>query len=457
MKDSTHPESGTNPNVPNAENHQRVPDIISRSHTASPQSDTKKDKPIGTHILFRNLSSSEKSQVNAPSICKNCLTSTTPLWRRDENGAVLCNACGLFLKLHGRPRPISLKTDTIKPRNRKGTSNHDQADARNLMDLEPKKTPKNDDKKRKHKGTSNGHDAMSSTKKIRLDEKHSLQTSSDYITNDVNNNNRNTDTRTSNIASTTENSKKETVTAIQATTKTQLPGVSSLLGDIGKTNPESAKPFDKIRQTTEHKSNIFAPVPLSSTSTERQSTHHNITAATTPVTLTPHFHSTTSPRINPHNNGTLSLTSLKDTFNMDSYYDSSSQNHHRHNSDVLSSNGSPSIHPVRSAGSDHIPNVSTTGLKNVIVSSNHSSSNKDNDQISLKSDPISLENGSRKTEGVKSLEETESQLSITLKNEEEIIKLKTRINELELVTDLYKKHIFQLDKKYRELRKQLNQ
>lgn len=50
--------------------------------------------------------------------CQNCQTSTTPLWRRDEIGSVLCNACGLFLKLHGRPRPISLKTDVIKSRNR---------------------------------------------------------------------------------------------------------------------------------------------------------------------------------------------------------------------------------------------------------------------------------------------------------------------------------------------------
>lgn len=54
--------------------------------------------------------------------CCNCSTSTTPLWRRDEVGSVLCNACGLFLKLHGRPRPISLKTDVIKSRNRVKTS-----------------------------------------------------------------------------------------------------------------------------------------------------------------------------------------------------------------------------------------------------------------------------------------------------------------------------------------------
>ncbi|EON69785.1 hypothetical protein W97_09048 [Coniosporium apollinis CBS 100218] len=59
---------------------------------------------------------------NLQPICQNCTTSTTPLWRRDEVGSVLCNACGLFLKLHGRPRPISLKTDVIKSRNRVKTA-----------------------------------------------------------------------------------------------------------------------------------------------------------------------------------------------------------------------------------------------------------------------------------------------------------------------------------------------
>lgn len=80
----------------------------------SPSSTTPNGK-----IVFRNTGPNGLvSVVNVP-VCKNCLTSTTPLWRRDENGAVLCNACGLFLKLHGRPRPISLKTNVIKSRNRK--------------------------------------------------------------------------------------------------------------------------------------------------------------------------------------------------------------------------------------------------------------------------------------------------------------------------------------------------
>ncbi|KZV82509.1 hypothetical protein EXIGLDRAFT_684768 [Exidia glandulosa HHB12029] len=51
-------------------------------------------------------------------VCTNCQTTNTPLWRRDPDGQPLCNACGLFFKLHGVVRPLSLKTDVIKKRNR---------------------------------------------------------------------------------------------------------------------------------------------------------------------------------------------------------------------------------------------------------------------------------------------------------------------------------------------------
>ena len=33
--------------------------------------------------------------------CSNCHTTTTTLWRRNSEGEPVCNACGLYYKLHG--------------------------------------------------------------------------------------------------------------------------------------------------------------------------------------------------------------------------------------------------------------------------------------------------------------------------------------------------------------------
>ncbi|CEI90178.1 Putative GATA zinc finger [Rhizopus microsporus] len=58
-------------------------------------------------------------QVNRQAlICANCRTTTTPLWRRDEAGNTICNACGLYYKLHNVHRPVSMKRSVIKRRKR---------------------------------------------------------------------------------------------------------------------------------------------------------------------------------------------------------------------------------------------------------------------------------------------------------------------------------------------------
>ncbi|KAJ1889370.1 hypothetical protein LPJ66_008065, partial [Kickxella alabastrina] len=55
-------------------------------------------------------------------VCSNCATMNTPLWRRDEDNNPLCNACGLFHRLHQKHRPIALKTDVIRKRQRYDTA-----------------------------------------------------------------------------------------------------------------------------------------------------------------------------------------------------------------------------------------------------------------------------------------------------------------------------------------------
>ncbi|XP_047506769.1 transcription factor GATA-4-like isoform X4 [Pieris napi] len=51
--------------------------------------------------------------------CSNCQTTTTSLWRRNAHGETVCNACGLYYKLHNIPRPIAMKKDSIQTRKRK--------------------------------------------------------------------------------------------------------------------------------------------------------------------------------------------------------------------------------------------------------------------------------------------------------------------------------------------------
>lgn len=107
----------------------KIPRVTSTPNTAGmatgmfsirPQSSPSSppDSNFGSAMASRPGSPRPGGDNGVPTTCTNCFTQTTPLWRRNPEGHPLCNACGLFLKLHGVVRPLSLKTDVIKKRNR---------------------------------------------------------------------------------------------------------------------------------------------------------------------------------------------------------------------------------------------------------------------------------------------------------------------------------------------------
>ncbi|KAI8643596.1 hypothetical protein BD408DRAFT_342018 [Parasitella parasitica] len=74
-----------------------------------------------TSVMSPSSSPSRRSMAinSSPSegktpVCSNCSTTSTPLWRRSANDELLCNACGLYLKLHNAPRPKYLKPQSSR-------------------------------------------------------------------------------------------------------------------------------------------------------------------------------------------------------------------------------------------------------------------------------------------------------------------------------------------------------
>lgn len=60
--------------------------------------------PGGLPKMTRELKRKAKQRI-----CSNCSTTSTPSWRRGNQGkSLLCNACGLYQKLHGRTRPYTV-------------------------------------------------------------------------------------------------------------------------------------------------------------------------------------------------------------------------------------------------------------------------------------------------------------------------------------------------------------
>lgn len=318
------------------------------SSSGSSTSESVGEGSVSSSSSISSPSSMDKVQGGNP-ICKNCLTSTTPLWRRDENGALLCNACGLFLKLHGRPRPISLKTDVIKSRNRKGTHHHSQQQAQSEPG-EPKKA-QSDDKKRKFP-------VQLAVKKQRIED----STESRDMCSAAN---------TLETLMSGDSSKPRIEPKGPApTVPTQLPHLSALLGDV----KHEASP---------------AAIEQAAMGLE-----------TTPTTKPPSF----EPKTQSYAHESIPVSTSSST------------------SSLVRGNSVPQRY-------NSPPRAQTPPVGSV-------------QRVSALPVPMTIS----------SMEAQEKvPLTTVLQKEEDVIKLKTRINELELVTDLYKRHIFELDERCKSL------
>lgn len=92
-------------------------------------------------LVFKDLRKPQKRTATtkrAAMVCANCKADKTSLWRRNNLGETVCNACGLYFKLHKCNRPITMKKDCIQKRKRKPKATEDKSKRSNKSLKEPK-------------------------------------------------------------------------------------------------------------------------------------------------------------------------------------------------------------------------------------------------------------------------------------------------------------------------------
>lgn len=77
-----------------------------------------------------------------PKRCTNCGTTSTSLWRRNTQAEIVCNACGVYYKLHGVNRPVELRNDDIQSRRRVSRQKSDSSHVENNAKVKRRRPPR---------------------------------------------------------------------------------------------------------------------------------------------------------------------------------------------------------------------------------------------------------------------------------------------------------------------------
>eukprot|EP00158_Paraphelidium_tribonemae_P006039 Partr_v1_DN27641_c2_g1_i1_m65062 putative Transcription factor len=77
------------------------------------------------HHLMPPKKKKRKTPPRSDIHCSNCGNSDTPLWRKNENGQPLCNACGLYWKFHGYHKPV-MKNLIVNLRDRQSSESESE-------------------------------------------------------------------------------------------------------------------------------------------------------------------------------------------------------------------------------------------------------------------------------------------------------------------------------------------
>ncbi|KAI9021570.1 hypothetical protein CLU79DRAFT_719580 [Phycomyces nitens] len=81
---------------------------------ASPTKSSLPTPPTPTADLSRPLQPAPLHPSQTHSHCVSCLQTSSPVWRKNEQGEPVCNVCGLYPKSTQRDRPLAIRKDSLK-------------------------------------------------------------------------------------------------------------------------------------------------------------------------------------------------------------------------------------------------------------------------------------------------------------------------------------------------------